>query len=262
MINEIDSKLWFKLNGALRSFLAHGGLLNLIDYYVVTEYPKSGGTWLSQMLSTGLDVPFPRNRLPALQSSLLHGHFQNKWNIKRPVIMWRDGRDVIVSQYHHVISLSGTSEGHKGRLSRELNFSDPDDIQNNLPTFIEFMFSPANINHFTWPEFVDYWHETEDAVETKYELLMVDPIAELGRILKHLTNREYEIEVLNEIVDKFSFQKQTGRAAGKEKKNNFLRKGIIGDWKNNFNKASSEIFDHYAGKQLIKLDYEQNHNWF
>ena len=40
--------------------------------YVVNEYPKSGGSWVAEMLSEALGVPFPRNRLPMLRSSILH----------------------------------------------------------------------------------------------------------------------------------------------------------------------------------------------
>lgn len=262
MINEIDSKLWFKLNGAMRSFLAHGGLLNLVQYYVVTEYPKSGGTWLSQMISTALDVPFPRNRLPLLKTCLLHGHFRSNWNIRQPVIMWRDGRDVMVSHYHHVINLSGKSDSYKGNARRLLGFSDPADVENNLPKFMDFMFTSSNNSHFTWSEFVDYWHGTKGAVETKYELLHADTLGELKRILQCLTPREYDLDNLNEIVENFSFQKQSGRAAGEENEGKFLRKGVVGDWRNNFSNESSEVFDYYAGQQLVKLGYEEDRNWW
>lgn len=261
MINQNDSKIWFKFNGLLRSFIAHGGLLNLADIYIVNEYPKSGGTWLSQMLSKALEVPFPRNRLPIMGASLLHGHFRNKWNMKRLVILWRDGRDVIVSQYHHVVHLSGKSKGYKGQMSRDLNFSDRDDIAKNLPKFIEYMFTSSNHKHLAWPEFVDYWYGTQNAVETKYELLHVNTVHELERILRHLTGKDYDLDKLNGIVEQYSFQNQSSRKPGEERKNNFLRKGIVGDWQNYFNQESSEIFDNYAGNQLIKLGYEKDHNW-
>jgi len=30
-----------------------------LPIYMVTEYPRSGGTWLAQMLADYLEVPFP-----------------------------------------------------------------------------------------------------------------------------------------------------------------------------------------------------------
>lgn len=262
MINQIDSKIWFKFNGLLRSFLAHGGLLNLANIYIVNEYPKSGGTWLSQMLSTVLEVPFPRNRFPIMGTSLLHGHYRNNWNMKRLVILWRDGRDVMVSQYHHVVYLSGQSKGYNGQMSKKLNFSDIDDVEKNLPRFIEYMFTSSNHKHHTWPEFVNYWSGTKNSIETKYEVLHENTGHELQRILKHLTGKDYDLNKLNDIVEKYSFKNQSRRKPGEESKNNFLRKGIVGDWQNYFNQESSEIFDNYAGEQLIKLGYEKDHNWF
>ena len=53
----------------------------------------------------------------------------------------------------------------------------------------------------------------------------------------------------------------TKREAGKEDRNNFLRKGIAGDWKNHFNEEAANIFHHYAGETLIKLGYEINDDW-
>ena len=48
--------------------LVRAGMVRLLSgvlpLYVVNEYPKSGGTWVGQMLGRALDVPFPRNRPP------------------------------------------------------------------------------------------------------------------------------------------------------------------------------------------------------
>ena len=260
IINQINSKHWFKLNGLLRSILAHGGLLNFADIYVVTEYPKSGGTWLSQMLSEALEVPFPRNRLPYLGSCILHGHFRSSWNIKFPVVLWRDGRDVMVSQYHHIIHLLKQRKGYIGSAARNLNFSDIYDVQNNLPIFIEYMFETPD-NNYTWTKFVDYWHEIPNSIETKYELLHQDTLGELIRILKLLSVKTFDSCKIKKIVQTYSFQNQANRRPGDENKNKFLRKGIVGDWKNNFSPLSCEIFKHYAGEQLIKLGYEKDYNW-
>ena len=64
MLKQKNNAIWFKLNGLLRYVLMHT-LTTYFPLYVVNEYPKSGGTWVGQMLSDALDIPFPRNRLPA-----------------------------------------------------------------------------------------------------------------------------------------------------------------------------------------------------
>ena len=65
----------------------------------------------------------------------------------------------------------------------------------------------------------------------------------------------------NEIVEKYSFEKLSGRKQGQENNSKFLRKGIAGDWKNYFNKEARELFDFYAGAQLVKLGYEKDRSW-
>ena len=53
------------------------GFSGVLPLYVVTEHPKSGGSWTSQMLSDYLDIPFPRNRFPNFQTSLMQGHYRH-----------------------------------------------------------------------------------------------------------------------------------------------------------------------------------------
>ena len=49
---------------ALKRKLMWWGLANIYDAYLVAEFPKSGGTWFSQMLAEYLCLPFSRNTLP------------------------------------------------------------------------------------------------------------------------------------------------------------------------------------------------------
>ena len=62
-------------------------------------------------------------------------------------------------------------------------------------------------------------------------------------------------------MDKYFFRKLYGRKEGEENNNSFLRKGIVGDWKNYFNKESKKVFKEYAGRELIKLGYEKDFKW-
>jgi hypothetical protein len=40
-----------------------------------------------------------------------------------------------------------------------------------------------------------------------------------------------------------------------------LRKGIAGDWKNNFSEEAKQVFHAYAGSELIKMGYEKDDSW-
>ena len=113
---------------------------------IVNEYPKSGGTWLSQLISEIVGVPFPRNTYPQYERCILHGHYKSNFMRKNIITLWRDGKDISVSFYYHCLIPNGI--GNQAliiHVSRHLNFHDPDDIQNNLPDFLEFMFSNKSL---------------------------------------------------------------------------------------------------------------------
>ena len=61
--------------------------------------------------------------------------------------------------------------------------------------------------------------------------------------------------------DLFSFERQSGRPSGEENKESFLRKGVIGDWRTRFSPQAREVFDRYAGEELILLGYERDRSW-
>jgi hypothetical protein len=262
VIKQKDTLLWFLLNGILRQFIVRGGLKWAYQTYVVNEYPKSGGSWLGQMISAALNLPFPRNQLPVLKPCIMHGHYLHTWNIKKAVIVWRDGRDVLISQYYH--SLFKNNRGNSrlvDAVRRDLPFSDYTDIKKNLPTFIEYCFKVKKYPRFSWTDFVDAWANKENFIHVKYEELRKNTKAELKRSVHELTGKGLPETRINKIVDNFSFEKQSGRKPGKEKIGSFLRKGIIGDWKNYMNIESRKLFDHYGGRALIRLGYEKDQDW-
>ena len=238
------------------------GLSSVLKLYIVNEYPKSGGTWLGQMLSRSLDLPFPRNRLPVWGSCIMHGHYLNPWGMKNVVVPWRDGRDVMVSWYHHFFLRNELSTGvSTDVLRRKVPFEDHDDVKNNLPDFIEASFRRGLYPRFTWSDFVRQWYPRKDVVHVKYEDLWNDTGKELERIVFNLTRKRLERQKIEEIVEEFSFERQSGRKPGEERKNSFLRKGIVGDWRNYFSREACEAFDYFAGDELILLGYERNRSW-
>ncbi|MCK4888495.1 MAG: sulfotransferase domain-containing protein, partial [Candidatus Aminicenantes bacterium] len=94
-----------------------------------------------------------------------------------------------------------------------------------------------------------------------YESLLNDTGKELARMVRWVTDEDIDLKRLGEVVEKFSFESQSGRKPAEEDKNSFLRKGISGDWKNKFSREAAEIFDHYAGEMLIEEGYEKNREW-
>lgn len=261
MIDQIDNWFWFKLNGILREYIIRGGCRPFSNHFIINEYPKSGGSWVGQMVAEALELPFPRNRLPLCKSSIMHGHYYYPWLIDNVIIVWRDGRDVLVSQYYHFLFENNKYNKYLvNKVRKDLNFDDYNDIKNNLPKFIHYVYETKRHPRFSWSEFVDNWHD-QNATFTKYENLRLDTAVELRRVIKAVSKIDIGQNLATEISERFSFQNQAGRKPGEERINNFMRKGIIGDWKNHFTQESKILFNQYAGKQLIMLGYETDENW-
>jgi hypothetical protein len=261
VIQQQNNFLWGKLNGLSRFLLNHT-VSGFLPLYIVNEYPKSGGSWLGQMLSEALQVPFPRNRLPMLRSSIMHGHYIWPGNMKNIVILWRDGRDVLVSQYYHSLFYNEKGNQRGVEITRHsVSFTDYEDICNNLPEFIEYTYKQKGNLGFSWADFYMVWGNRENVIHVQYENLRTDPAKELQRIVFALTTKKISHERATEIADKFSFEKQSGRKPGQENTKSFMRKGIVGDWINHFSPNAKKLFNEYAGNALIGLGYEKDHSW-
>ncbi|QIN77683.1 hypothetical protein GBA65_03215 [Rubrobacter marinus] len=255
------SLLYRKTNGLLRTGMVRL-LSGALPLYVVNEYPKSGGSWTAQMLEKALGVPFPRNRLPVFRSSIMQGHYLSPRGMKNVLVVWRDGRDIMVSWYHHCLFANERQNAPLvAETRRDLRFEDYGDVQGNLPAFLEYAFTRQRRPHFTWPDFVHQWHDRRGVVHTSYEALRRDPAGELVRISRELAGRDLDPGRAAEIADEFSFARQSGRRVGEENKGSFVRKGVVGDWRNQFTHEAREVFDRYAGEELVLLGYEQDHAW-
>lgn len=222
----------------------------------VVEFPKSGGTWLCQMLSDLMELPFPRNSVLPLKRVIQHAHHIGPTNYKT-IVLIRDGRDVITSAYFHFL-MSGESK--HGLLVKQwrtlLGDQDFSDVKRTMPFFIEafhnsFSVAGKNVN---WAQHIgSFKTEDQNLLFVKYEDLLDDATVQLEKILSW-----YNVEVTKDIasiVDKYSFKNQTGRSRGEEQANSFLRKGVAGDWKNNFDQKSIQMCEEYYGHALKKFGY-------
>ena len=249
---------------AAKRLLMWHGFSGRLPIFLVPEFPKSGGTWFSQMLSDCLDLPFARNtNPPKFETCVMSGHHLFSPRFKNVTVVIRDGRDAMVSAYYYMLFKNEINRQFGvDRHRSHLQFADYDDIQTNLPQFVEYMFTeyPKRKFHFSWAQFIDSWL-IHDVPVVKYEDLLVNPAEELIRVTAHLTGEAVSHERAREVVDKYSFKKMSGRKQGQEDKKSFVRKGIAGDWKNNFSIEACQVFDQFAGEQLVMAGYEADRNW-
>ena len=262
IVEQIDARWWNKLNGLIR----HAMVRNVPGFgppkIVLTEHPKSGGTWVGQMIAEYLGIPNPSNRLPPRRRCIVHGHYLYVANANDTIVMWRDGRDVMVSHYYyHLLIRSTVMPGWANAQRKRLDIEDAHDVQRYLPRFIDYCFTDGPPWNMSWASFVETWKNRTGYVETSYEAMKENPKQEMKKILLYLSVHRIDDTKLDSCISKFSFENVTGRKPGEENAYCFVRKGIVGDWKNKFTREAREVFDHYAGQTLIDLGYETDRSW-
>jgi hypothetical protein len=148
------------------------------------------------------------------------------------IAIYRDGRDVMVSDRFHLRNNYGRSQDltqsaldWKRAMEAQLQYS---------PLYSLYTLS--------------------------YEALLLDPAAETERLLRFL-ELETAPEVVADMVRRSSFQFVTGRGEGQEDERSFYRKGVVGDWKDRLDDEERAVVSREAGDMLVALGYEKDADW-
>ncbi len=232
----------------------------MVGATVLTEFPKSGGTWLGRMLADLTGVPFLRHQMPVARRYIVHKHhLPGALTGSAPLVLMRDGRDVLVSLYHHVYFLR---DPRTRRLTQRFRPTAPDSpaaVRADMPRFIRDCFERPIYPRFTWTTFVTAWVRHPKACVLRYEDLHFDPHTTLRKALTHLKAPPISDQRLSDVIHTHRFAAHSqGRAPGQAKPDAFLRKGIVGDWKTVFSAEAEQMFDHYAGTALAQLGYARS----
>lgn len=256
-----------KISGRLNYYISFY-IGNSFPFYYVCEYPRSGGTWVAHMVADYLQISFPKNSIfPLGHSCVVHNHWKYSYRLDKPVYVVRDGRDVAVSTMYYAIKNSEKNRRNFKYYYRKFPqffnvFLQEKDEQKAFKFFILDWSKHSTGIKFSWPAHVEQWAFRDNVICVKYEDFHQNCIVTLQNLLHQLGEVSVDTERLKNTVNKFSFEKQTGRKPGEANVQDNKRKGIIGDWKNYFDTETAKLFHQYAGDVLQKLAYEQDSEWY
>ena len=247
------------LNGAVRCFLANT-FPRQMGNVIVTEFPKSGGTWVGQLLAHILEINFPRNKFPQLSRQVLHCH--RTWFLDEtvPVTVLRDGRDVYISYFYHSLFENDLkNQEHVRKTRRKFRGKREVDIKNDLADFIEYVHTPHLHGNLNWSAFVES-RLGRGTHFVRYENLLDKPLDTLNDLLVSYGIKNIKEKQLLKAIDAFDFSKQRQRQ-GKALQNRWLRVGKKHQWKTEYSQDARDAFNQFNFSTLQKLGYASSIDW-
>jgi hypothetical protein len=168
----------------------------------------------------------------------------------RRFFVMRDLRDTLVSWYYSLAVSHGT-KGNAVVADFRAALANMDKEQ-GLQYLIRERLDGISLLQASWlnhGEFV-----------LRYEDMIADEQEAYRRICEHC-QLDISDEVRRSVVAAQSFEKTTGRKRGQEDVGAHRRKGISGDWVNNFSDTTKALFKERFGQHLIDTGYETGMDW-
>ncbi len=208
----------------------------------ITAYPKSGVTWLIHLLCDMLDSP--QQDLPE-QSLIWHGpgrdgnfvigkrhewYQPEKHDNKTVIFLQRDPRDVVISAWFYRGRKTSLAESMRTMWTIEPNYKD-------------------------W---LGSWSKSNNVICTSFEAMSLYPTVVLKGIFFELSAGEtFNRNAIKNVIERQSFSNMQ-----KQIDTHFVRKGIVGDWKNHFTREIAKEFNNHLGEFMLDNDYIDSLDWW
>jgi hypothetical protein len=234
------------------------------NVYIVS-YPKSGSTWLRFLLGNYItnnkcDFVNCHSIIPDIhlnpqdielitrQPKFIKSHYQFTPDYQKVIYLARDGRDVAVSAYFHLLK--------EKKISKDTSFSD----------FME-KFNAGNLwpQFGTWNNHINSWldNSPNHFLLVSYEDLKANTTKKLIEILE-FAEINVNTESVATAIEASSFQRmqkmeeaQTDlcNLAKTDRNLKFVRSGRVGEYQSYFNHQLLKDFRKSQGKAIEKLEY-------
>lgn len=253
------------------SLSSHQQLLQKTDSddIFLVSYPKSGTTWMRFLVGnylTGNQCNFSNAHsiMPGLRHDqdtvdwcqfkprFIQSHFPFSPEYRKVVYLVRDGRDVAVSYYFHLLK--------HWRLEKDVLFAD---------YLTKFNQGSLGISG-SWGDHVFTWLDNapSDFILVRYEDIQSDASRELNRVLEFAGLSVCQQAVVSAVeasnfermqsLEKSQYKLSQSKLATSDPSIQFVRKGEIGDWQNYFTDELLSQFIDIQGKALQRLGYLNN----
>ena len=234
----------------------------------LASYPKSGNTWLRHLLATLLGNSAEKDdwrsaishvglqvgnhfKLPGILKNggrLIKTHESFRPVYGKTILLVRDGRDVVVSEFHY-------RRNYRPTLASNQSFDE----------FVERFLTGRTCGYGAWHEHTLSWLDVHDMRDhsllcIRYEDLKADPEEELKRVREFL-----DLEATDEEIARAVEQNTVAAMRGREEKFwkdrkdkpavSFVRSGKAGGWREHFSDASLERFYAVTGDVMRQLGY-------
>ena len=245
----------------------------------IAGLPKSGTTWLENMLSSfqgfsdflipdvakfelatggSHNYNLPRDMFSRFKNMLvvtkmhIPGSEHNVEVLRKAgvkyVIMYRDLRDVAISHYYYVRQTPWHPE-YPVYASLTLQEGLREFAQNRLSDFADWVRS---------------WHVRRDpemSIIVRYEDMLADTLGIVTQVAEHF-ELDSRHETIQNIVTANSFERLSGgRRHGEADNRSFFRSGTSGNWKRYLTPELNELYKHIIGDFLIEFGYEKDKSW-
>lgn len=167
------------------------------------------------------------------------------------IFVFRDPRDVIISHVFYA------TEMHPGHGMHHYYTEVLTNMEERIDAAIQGVQEPGSELSSIRAKYQAYlgWLDQPDVLCLRFEELILEQQAALGRILDYLQGRGFTPSVgRTESIDALT-------DAIKPRKSGTFRKGQPGNWEEHFTQANKAHFKATAGDLLIRLGYERDNNW-